>query len=99
MIKTITLKLTPELRARLEKYCQIHDRSASWVIKNIIETRSLGMPYIDLKKFKGVSEKLTVSIPENQAEGLFSILYIYSFKLQDFLRTEIYLLTKGRKYK
>jgi hypothetical protein len=99
MRKTITLKLTPDLRARLEKYCEKNDRSASWVVKNIIDSRLLGLPLLDLKKFKGVSEKITISIPDQHFQDLNLILFAQDFKLQDFIRTEIYHLTKGRKYK
>jgi hypothetical protein len=100
MRKTITLKLTPDLRARLEKYCQINDRSASSTVKNLI--RNIYWSYSTFhapKKFKGVSEKLTISIPEKQWEDLGGILDTLQVKLQDFIRTEIYYLTKGRKYK
>jgi hypothetical protein len=98
MRKTITLKLTPDLRARLEKYCQINDRSASSTVKNLVIKYSFS-PFYEVKKFKGVSEKLTISIPENQYKGLNVILTAFNLNLQDFIRTEIYHLTKGRKYK
>jgi hypothetical protein len=100
MRKTITLKLTPELRARLEKYCHIHDRSASSTVKNLVHKKFCSIsPFHEVKKFRGVSEKLTISIPENQWDELKSMIYTFPFKLQDFIRTEIYHLTKGRKYK
>jgi predicted DNA-binding protein len=99
MRKTITLKLTPDLRARLEKYCEKRDRSASWVIKTLIEDSYNFGDFTDVKKFKGVSEKLTISIPEKQWDDLGAILDTLQVKLQDFIRTEIYHLTKGRKYK
>jgi hypothetical protein len=100
MRKTITLKLTPELRARLEKYCEKNDRSASWVIKNLIDSDEYFLQdKMEPKKFKGVSEKLTISIPADKNEELLEILSFWGFKLQDYLRTQIYHLTKGRKYK
>ncbi len=98
MRKTITIKLTPELRARLEKYCQINDRSASSTVKNLVNKFGFS-PFYEVKKFKGVSEKLTISIPESHYKELKVILTAFNLKLQDFIRTEIYLLTKGRKYK
>ncbi len=99
MRKTITLKLTPELRARLEKYCQINDRSASWVIKDIITDRFCSESCPDAKIFKGVSDKLTISIPIEVSDMLDHLLAFNEQKQQHFLRTGIYNLTKGRKYK
>jgi hypothetical protein len=97
MRKTITLKLTPDLRARLEKYCEKNDRSASWVIKTLVDNGPFEPPV--LIKFKGVSEKLTISVPFNCYSLICEQVQYWDVKLQDLIRTKIYHLTKGRKYK
>ena len=40
-VKVISISLTPEALAKLEAYCEKHDRGASWVVDKLVKVSNL----------------------------------------------------------
>jgi hypothetical protein len=99
MRKTITLKLTPDLINQITAHSKRHERSISWIVKNLVNSRFLQIDKLNRTynhfDFSPVPEKLTISIPMDSFKKLQRLLKFYRVKSQDFLRTEIHLLTRG----